>query len=141
MISFVCGQLCSGKTLYAKTLSQICNGNFLEIGDIVRKIKQTQERKQLQDTKHLSSQIIQEINNEYKSNSSQQLIVSGVRQMEILSAFPNAILLWIECPKEERKRRYEERAREGDTQTFREAEAGDIELGILRVKNYIFRNK
>jgi cytidylate kinase len=137
MISFVCGQLCSGKTLYAKSLSQISDSNFVEVGDIVRKLKQTQERRELQDTKSLSSKIIEEIKNEYKSNFNKQLIVSGVRQVEILSAFPDAILLWIECPKEERQKRYKQRAREGDTQSFEEAEAGDINLGILGVKKYI----
>lgn len=141
MISFVCGQLCSGKSLYARTLSRISDSKFIEVGDIVRKLKQTQERKELQDTKSLSSEIIEQIKNEYKSNFNKQLVVSGVRQVEILSAFPDAILLWIECPKEEREKRYKKRAREGDTQTFEEAEAGDIELGILGVKKYIFDKK
>lgn len=139
MISFVCGQLCSGKTVYAKALSQTCEGYFIEVGDIVRKLKQTQERKHLQDSKHLSTKIIEEILNEYKSNTPKQLVVSGVRQVEILSAFPDAILLWVECPKEERKRRYQKRAREGDSQEFEEAEAGDINLGILGVKQYILK--
>ena len=70
------------------------------------------------------------------------LIVSGVRQQEILAAFPKSTLLWVECPTEERMARYSRRARKGDTQTFEEAEDGDINLGILAVKNYIFyRNK
>lgn len=141
MISFVCGQLCSGKTLYAKSLSQISDSNFIEVGDIVRELKQTQERKQLQDTKYLSSKIIEKIKDEYNTNNTKQLIVSGVRQVEILSAFPDAVLLWIECPKEERKKRYQKRAREGDSQTFDEAEAGDINLGILGVKQYILNSK
>jgi dephospho-CoA kinase len=141
MICFICGQLCSGKTLYSKTLTQICDSNFVEVGDIVRKIKNTNDRKHLQNSKHLSFNIIEELKNEYKSNKSKQLVVSGVRQVEILSAFPDATLLWIECPKEERKKRYENRAREGDAQSFEEAEAGDINLGILGVKQYILTKK
>jgi dephospho-CoA kinase len=138
MISFVCGQLCSGKTVYSKSLMCVANGTYIEVGDIVRKIKNTADRKILQDTKELYQQIVEHIKNAYNTSKSQQLIVSGVRQMEILTAFPDATVLWIECPKEERKKRYQERAREGDSQSFEEAEAGDIHLGILGVKQYIF---
>ena len=137
MISFVCGQLCSGKTLYSKALAQIGNGLYIEVGDIVREIKNSNDRKTLQNSKELSIQITERIAYAYNTSKSEQLIVSGVRQMEILSAFPSATLLWIECPKEERKARYEARAREGDSQTFEEAESGDINLGILGVKHYI----
>jgi hypothetical protein len=35
MICFVCGQLCSGKTLYSKTLTHISDCVFIEVGDIV----------------------------------------------------------------------------------------------------------
>ena len=70
-----------------------------------------------------------------------QYIVSGVRQKEILKHFPEATLLWIECPKKERKKRYKERARQGDVIEFKEAEQGDIELGILEVKKYILNDK
>lgn len=137
MISFVCGQLCSGKTLYSKTLAHIGNGTYLEVGDVVREIKKSADRKTLQDSRDLYEQIIERVAYAYNTSKSQQLIVSGVRQMEILSAFPSATLLWIECPKEERKVRYEARARTGDSQTFEEAESGDINLGILGVKHYI----
>lgn len=135
MISFVCGQLCSGKTLYSKALAQISNGLYVEVGDIVRQIKQTEDRKILQDSKHLSVAIIERL--KWLAVNNTELIVSGVRQKEILEAFPDSTLLWVECTKKERKRRYKNRAREGDSQTFEEAEQGDIGLGILEVKNYI----
>jgi cytidylate kinase len=137
MISFICGQLCSGKTIYSQALASISNGVYIEIGDLVRKIKNSSNRKILQNSKELHEQISEYIAYVYNTNQPKQLIVSGVRQMEILSTFPSATLLWIECPKEERKKRYEDRAREGDSQTFEEAESGDIELGILSVKAYI----
>ena len=66
-------------------------------------------------------------------------VVSGVRQKEILKHFPEATLLWIECPKKERKTRYKQRARQGDQISFKEAEEGDIALGILEVKQYILK--
>jgi cytidylate kinase len=137
MISFVCGQLCSGKTLYSKALAHICNGIYIEVGDIVRSIKSTTDRKLLQDSKYLSEAIIEHLHNEVEKYSDKDLVVSGVRQKEILVSFSDSTLLWVECPKEERMRRYQNRAREGDSQTFEEAEQGDINLGILEVKQYI----
>jgi dephospho-CoA kinase len=137
MISFVCGQLCSGKTLYSKTLSQISDCIFVEVGDIVRGLKNTVDREKLQDSKYLFTEIIGHLRLLSTFNKPKQLVVSGVRQKEILEAFPDATVLWIECPKEERKRRYGIRAREGDSQSFENAEQGDINLGILDVKKYI----
>ena len=136
MISFVCGQLCSGKTLYSKALAQISEGLYIEVGDIVRQIKQTSDRKLLQDSKNLSSLIIEHLKRLAANNP--ELIISGVRQKEILEKFLDSTLLWVECPSQERKARYNSRARTGDTQTFEEAEQGDINLGILEVKQFIF---
>lgn len=137
MISFVCGQLCSGKTLYSKALAQICDGVHIEVGDVVRHLKNTNDRKLLQDSKNLSGQIIEYLKVQSRLTSGKDLVVSGVRQKEILEAFPDSTLLWVECPKNERERRYKNRAREGDSQTFEEAEQGDINLGIIEIKNYI----
>ena len=139
MISFVCGQLCSGKTLYSKALAQICKGTYIEVGDVVRHLKNTTDRKSLQDSKHLANQIIQHLALQSSLTENTDLVVSGVRQKEILEAFPNSTMLWVECPKSERKKRYENRAREGDSQTFEEAELGDINLGIIQVKQYILQ--
>ena len=139
MISFVCGQLCSGKTLYSKALAQICKGTYIEVGDVVRHLKNTTDRKSLQDSKHLANRIIQHLALQSSLTENTDLVVSGVRQKEILEAFPNSTMLWVECPKSERKKRYENRAREGDSQTFEEAELGDINLGIIQVKQYILQ--
>ena len=141
MISFVCGQLCSGKTLYSKALAQICKGTYIEVGDVVRHLKNTTDRKSLQDSKHLANQIIQHLVFQSSLTENADLVVSGVRQKEILEAFPNSTMLWVECPESERKKRYENRAREGDSQTFEEAELGDINLGILEVKQFILNRQ
>ena len=136
MISFVCGQLCSGKTLYSKTLVKIDSSLYIEVGDVVRRLKNTTNRHLLQDSKSLCGSIISYLEDNAKSFD--KIVISGVRQKEILEAFPEATLLWIECPKEVRNQRYSKRQRDGDTQTFEEAEQGDINLGILEVKQYIF---
>ena len=138
MVTFVCGQLCSGKTVYSKALAALTNGVFIEVGDIVREIKQTNERKELQKTKELYEEIAEQLIRRMPLSDVKDYVVSGVRQKEILKYFPEATILWIECPKKVRKIRYKERAREGDVISFKDADQGDIDLGILEVKKYIF---
>lgn len=139
MITFVCGQLCSGKTLYSNTLSDMDKSIYIEVGNLVRRWKNTQDRKELQDSKQLADRIISYIKDDAKAFD--KVVVSGVRQREILEAFPEATLLWIDCPQEVRKQRYLNRQRDGDSQTFEQAEQGDIDLGILEVKKYIFNRQ
>lgn len=142
MICFVCGQICSGKSLYSQTLTKISDCFYLEVGDIVRSIKGSTDRKVLQDTKELAAKIIEFLDLTQRVHAPKQLVVSGVRQKEILEFFPESILIWIECPKDERKRRYLLRSKPGDdTQTFDEADRGDIALGILDVKKYILNKQ
>jgi cytidylate kinase len=140
MITFICGQLCSGKTKFALAYKELCQGNFIEVGDIVRTIKQTTDRKQLQDTKHLIYQIVEEIRSAISDDVTTNWIISGVRQKEIIESFPDSVCLWIQAPVEVRKLRYEARSRSGDERTFEEADRGDVDLGILEVKKYIFNN-
>lgn len=137
MISFVCGQLCSGKTAYSKALASISRGVYIEVGDIVRSLLATDNRRVLQDSQTLDQTIVSKLKEEVLNNQYSDLIISGVRQKSILESFKDATLLWIECPKSIRQDRYIKRARTGDKQTFEEAEAGDINLGILEVKQYI----
>lgn len=139
MITFICGQLCSGKTHYSKALAALVDGIFIEVGDIVREIKNTKDRKELQNTKELHETIAEELIKKMPLSDVKQYVISGVRQKEILKFFPEATLLWIECPKKERKKRYKQRAREGDMMSFKKAEQGDVDLGILDVKQYILK--
>ena len=141
MITFVCGELCSGKTIYSQSLANLTNGVYIEVGDVVRELKQTNDRKVLQDSKTLSKAIIANLQLFISKQLPKDCIISGVRQKEILKAFPDATLMWIECPRKERKTRYTKRARQGDTMSFREAEKGDKKLGILKVKKYILKHK
>ena len=145
MTTFVCGQLCSGKSHYAKGLVKASlYASVIEVGDIVRKIKQTNSREELQDSKPLVDEIISNLKAQIKSLTFQlaeDIIVCVVRQKEILEAFPDATMLWISSPTELRKERYEKRARAGDDQTFEEADQGDVDLGILEVKKYILERQ
>ena len=141
MITFVCGELCSGKTVYSQAFANLTQSYYIEVGNIVRDIKQSEDRKVLQDSKKLSSVIIEKLQEIMWKQLPKDIVVSGVRQKSILKAFPHSTLVWIDCPKEERKQRYEKRARNGDSVSFKEAEQGDIELGIRKVKKYILKHK
>lgn len=140
MITFICGQLCSGKTKLAMAYSSICESHYIEVGDILRHIKQTSDRNVLQNTKELLQEIIICIKDVVEEESSANWIICGVRQKEILEAFSDSAYIWLEVPYNIRKLRYETRSREGDERSFEEAEQGDINLGILDVKQYILNN-
>ena len=137
MTTFVCGQVCSGKTRFALAYADINNGTFIEVSDIVKQLRQTLTRKELQNTKHLVNKIITNLTSTITSNLQSNWIISGARQVEILQAFPQSVCLWIHAPLEVRKQRYIERSRQGDESSFEEAERGDVDLGILEVKKYI----
>lgn len=139
MITFVCGELCSGKTVYAQTLAKVVDGVCIEVGDIVRKLKNSEDRKVLQDSKHLAAAIVIELSILIAKNKPKVCVVCGVRQKKILKSFPDSTVLWIHCPRKERERRYNSRARTGDQISFKEADKGDQKLGILEVKDYIFK--
>jgi len=91
MTSFVCGQLCSGKSHYAKGLAKASlYASVIEVGDIVRKIKQTTSREELQDSKELVGNIITSLQATIKSLTFQlaeDIIICGVRQKEISGSF------------------------------------------------------
>lgn len=137
MLTFICGQLCCGKTSFAKSFAEINDGYYIELGDIVRNIKQSEDRKTLQDSKELANEIAAELRLIEKQMFPKVIVASGPRQVEIIEQFPEATLLWIECPTKTRNARYSFRARNGDNSSFEEAEQGDIKLGILKVKEYI----
>jgi cytidylate kinase len=138
IVSFICGKLCAGKTKYAEALAQSCAGAYIEVSSIVKKIHSLHDRAELQNTKHLHSIIVTELKKFLQTVPNDDVIISGVRQVEILSAFPGATMLWIETPREIRKERFEKRNRPGDTD-FETAEQGDINLGINKVKEYILK--
>lgn len=137
MITFVCGELCSGKTVYSKALATLTDSVYIEVGDIVREIKQSKDRKVLQDSKNLAAAITMQLSVLIAKHAPKRCIISGARQKAILKAFPSSTVLWIHCPKSERKVRYNQRSREGDFVSFEEAERGDKKLGIDKVKKYI----
>ena len=135
-VIFISGELCSGKSTIAKRLAEELGYSFLEVSDVVKEILAEIEREKLQGHPEIAPQIVNAIET---AVTWQNVIVSGVRQAEILAAFPDAECVWVEIPEEERLKRYLSRGDTKDKLTkedFAKAQERDITLGILEVKEY-----
>ena len=96
-IIFVCSYLCGGKTQLSKSISINLGSKIstiVEVGDFVRFILKKQTREELQGHPELKDLIIEMIKETRLSYDT--IIVAGVRQPEILKAFPEAELIWID---------------------------------------------
>lgn len=135
---FICGEICSGKTteMFNRSSADFIH---IEVSNLVKALLQEQERDKLQGHPELSTAIIAEIyENVVKYNN---VIVTGVRQVEILRAYKNAELVWLNVDEETRFQRYLKRgdiAKDKLTQEgFQLAQKRDNELGLQEVKEYI----
>jgi len=67
----------------------------------------------------------------------EEIVVDGIRQVSILdrvlNAYPEAELVWLDCPTEERKRRYEARKDAKDVEPFEVADNKSIELECQKI--------
>ena len=105
------------------------------VSDIVRGIIRSSSREELQNTMHLdlsiTAEIIEHIGDLLKKEVS-EIVVDGIRQVSIVELvvahFPDAELIWLEVPVEERKRRYENRKDLKDVELFEVADNKPIEL-------------
>lgn len=145
-ITFLCGPLCSGKTFYKTALlrnlndgqNQFCQG--MEISDIVKSILNKSNRVDLQGHPELDEEIVKQIRMSVLSNPTYEHVISGVRQMSILKAFPHANLIWVDASEEVRYNRFLSNKKDIDKTRhgFDIANAKDNELGLAEVKKYIF---
>ena len=110
------------------------------VSDIVKHIISSNNRDALQNSLHLDSQIgTTLINAIYIASmaSREQIVVDGIRQVSIvdrvLSMYPEAELVWLEVPVEERKRRYEARKDTKDVESFELADNKAIELECQKI--------
>jgi len=134
-VTLVFGRICSGKGSYMKDSYRIV------VSDIVRSLVNTADRDVLQTTMHLDNRIAQSLIDHIVQTFDQEytdhIIVDGIRQVTIvdrvLDAFPNAEMVWLEAPVEERKRRYEARGAIKDVEPFEVADNKAIELECQRI--------
>ena len=132
-ITYLCGRICSGKSTYRSEVRR------LMVSDIVRNVVRSNDREKLQNSMHLDEQILEGLSIciDYDIEMGvQELIIDGIRQPSILkrlSAVYGGEIVWLEVPLEERKRRYEARGAEKDTEPFEVADNKAIELECQKI--------
>ena len=137
-VTLLFGRICSGKSSYRadELIPRII------VSDIVRSVivDYAATRDQLQDTLHLGNLIaksIIECIDIYDSAYGLEILVDGIRQVSIvekvLEKYPNAELVWLDVPDEERKRRYESRKDIKDVEPFEVADNKPIELECQKI--------
>jgi len=145
-VVYLCGRICSGKSSYRPEVKRI------KVSNVVRSIINTNDRKKLQNTMHLDQQIIDGLIihiSQHIKMGVKELIIDGIRQPSILKSllevFPGKVV-WLQVPIKERKRRYEHRKAEKDTESFDKADNKPIELecqeiyGIFKYNLQILNN-
>jgi len=133
-IILVVGLPFSGKTTFAE--NHVLH-DHIEVGDIVREITQTQERKHILS---LDEQICKILTQKLLSSTNETgVVITGIRQMSILfyliARFGDIEIVWLEVPKEELQRRYINRDDVKDKGlTFEEIIRKDYELGLAEIE-------
>lgn len=127
-LTLLFGRICSGKSSLYKDSYRII------VSNLVRGIINSASREDLQNTMHLDNKIAEAIITtiDYAIDEHPHVVVDGIRQASIvekvLQHYPNAELVWLEVPVEERKRRYEARKDAKDVEAFEIADNKPIEL-------------
>lgn len=132
-VTLLFGRICSGKGSYRKDSYRIVASN------LVKALIANGSRTALQETKHLDQQIADSILMAIDKAIQQEdaVLVDGIRQISIvervLEQYPDAELIWLEVPTEERRRRYENRKDVKDTQPFDVADNKELELECQKI--------
>lgn len=140
-LRLVFGRICSGKGYYTKDAERT-----IVVSNLVRAIVNSTDRNTLQNSLHLDEQIADSIlyNIDYSLEHYKDVVVDGIRQVsivnKILEYYPEAELVWLEVPVEERKRRYENRKDVKDVELFEVADNKPIELECQNIFS-TFRDK
>ena len=125
---FVCGYAGSGKSAYARALAKEFNANFIEVSDIVKKVLNSNRRSEIGHRPELDKTIIEELRNVEKP-----AVISGVRQLSIIDAFPDNPVVFVHVPYKVRQRRAELRNDSKDDVDIREADQMDNRLGLAEI--------
>jgi hypothetical protein len=137
----VFGRICSGKSEYR--IKDKVGRTY--VSNIVRALVESSDRDKLQNSMHLDNQIAEKILEGPKlMEDTSEIIIDGIRQVsiveKILEVYPDAELVWLEVPTEERKRRYESRKHVKDVELFEVADNKPIELECQKIFS-TFRDK
>lgn len=137
-ITLLFGRICSGKSSYRsdELIPRVVVSTLVR--SVIADFAAT--RDQLQDTMHLDNLIADHIIKTvdiYEASYGRGVIIDGIRQVSIvekvLEKYPDAELVWLEVPEEERKRRYESRKDIKDVDPFEIADTKPIELECQKI--------
>jgi hypothetical protein len=137
-VTLLFGRICSGKSSYRsdELIPRVVVSTLVR--SVIADLAAT--RDQLQDTMHLDNLIADHIIKMvdiYEASYGRGAIVDGIRQVSIvemiLEKYPDAELIWLEVPEEERRSRYESRGDAKDVQPFDIADNKDIELECQKI--------
>jgi hypothetical protein len=112
------------------------------VSQLVGSLVRSNSRSDMQDTLHfdhiLADLIVKRVGTLVNMNLWSNVIVDGIRQLSIvekvIEIYPEAQLIWLEVPVEERKRRYENRKDGKDSlQSFEVADNKPIELECQKI--------
>lgn len=135
-ITLVFGRICSGKSKY-RIEDKV---ERVYVSNIVRALVESQDRDALQNSMHLDEEIATRILQGFQvMKDTSEIIVDGIRQVSIvnkvLKVYPDAEMVWLEVPTQERKRRYENRKDKKDIEPFEVADTKPIELECQNIFN------
>lgn len=130
---FVIGRIASGKSTYTKSIRRD-NDIVVELGDVVRAIKNTNER--IFDIS-LNAQICEHIQDILNNTSRDRIIISSPRNLEIIDELEKTLQFQeveyhvMDVPYEICKERFETSKRDKDSKlTYDEALIGDKSIGM-----------
>lgn len=136
-IIIVGGYIASGKTFVARQLADKLKCPCICLGDVVRELTQTNSRVHDKDLDESIVDYCNDIMHDMAADGCNTFIFEGPRTLGVLNDLAwmstNVKCVWVEAPFEERKRRYENRNRDGELK-FETAECLDHELGIDDVR-------
>ncbi len=138
-VTLLFGRICSGKSSYKPNAYRVGVSDLVR--GVIKEYAPTATREQLQDTIHLDTKIAESIlmvtDYAVKLYKRPEVVIDGIRQVSIvemvLEQYPDAELVWLEVPTEERKRRYESRKDAKDVEPFDVADSKPIELECQKI--------
>lgn len=144
-IKLVFGRICSGKSSLKR---DALRDAVVEVSHLVKTLIKRSSREALQNTMNLDAEIAEMLLGRIAKLEAMEIwdtiIVDGIRQVSIvervLEQYPQAELVWVEVPTEERRRRYYARQDAKDVEPFEIADNKEIELEGQRIF-HIFRER
>lgn len=146
VVKIICGKICSGKGYVCQQIIGYSKYKHVVVSDIVKSIINSSNRADLQQTKHLDQNIIEQCKQIIEQN--QYVIFDGVRQLSILGSIVDYCkqrdyandIIWVWAQQYTRQQRFDSRKDIKDTESLQLMDQKDCDLGLREVENFVFNN-